>query len=110
MLAIVSEVSMVRRTSEEWRLLVEDWIASGQGCEEWAAPRGILASTLGWWRWKLGMGTVRAAEPTRFLDVVVREPGPPPAPDLVVEVGALRVRVPVGFDARELRRVVDALC
>lgn len=44
-----------------------------------------------------------------FVDVVVVEPSAQ-VPDLVVEVGQVRVRVPVGFDARELRRLVDALC
>ena len=46
----------------------------------------------------------------RFADVVVVEPEPKSAPDLVVEVGELRVRVPSGFDAGELRRLVAALC
>ena len=100
---------MARKTSEEWRALVEEWLASGRRCEEFAQARGVRATALGWWRWKLGLGAGRAAEPTRFLEVVVAEPAAP-APDLVVEVGVVRVRVPVGFDAGELRRVVDALC
>jgi hypothetical protein len=44
-----------------------------------------------------------------FLDVVVVDAVLEAVPDLIVEVGELRVRVPVGFDARELRRLVDAL-
>ena len=42
-----------------------------------------------------------------FLDVVLdaREP-----PDLVVDLDGLLVRVPYGFDAGELRRLVSALC
>ena len=58
---------------------------------------------MGWWRWRL-----EAAEEPAFLDVIVAEPVT--VPDLVVEVGALRVRVPWGFDAVELRRLVAALC
>lgn len=102
---------MARRTSEEWRLLVKEWLDSGEGCAEWAEPRGIVAATLGWWRWKLGLSSGADRELPTFLDVVVREPIPRlDPPDLIVEVGTVRVRVAVGFDARELRRVVDALC
>lgn len=46
--------------------------------------------------------------PPAFLEVVVQERERPP--DLVVELGELRVRVPAGFDAHEVRRLVAALC
>lgn len=94
-----------RRSAEGWRELVEEWLVSGMSKESFARSRGVSPGTLGWWRWRLGIK--RSPEPA-FLDVVVAEPVA--APDLVVEIGALRVRVPVGFDAGELRRLVDALC
>src|SRR5689334_11923506 len=100
-----------RRTAEEWRALVEAWLASGQRCDVFAEETGVRASQLGWWRWKLGLSAPSKSEPTRFLDVVVTTPVPQRLPpDLLVEVGAVRVRVPAGFDACELRRLVDALC
>ena len=42
-----------------------------------------------------------------FLEVVVEEP---PPPDFIVELDDVRIRVPVGFDASELRRLVASLC
>jgi hypothetical protein len=56
------------------------------------------------------LGASPAEARPEFLDVVVIDGVVDAVPDLVVEVGELRVRVPVGFDARELRRLVDALC
>ena len=83
-----------RRTAEEWRGIVQDWLASGRSKDVYARELGVSPVTLGWWQWKLG----------------VVAPEPKSAPDLVVEVGELRVRVPSGFDAGELRRLVAALC
>ena len=95
-----------RRSAEQWRELVEEWLASGLARQVFARSRGLSPVTLGWWRWRLG---IEADRPPVFLDVIVAEPVTV-APDLVVEIGQLRVRVPSGFDARELRRLVDALC
>jgi hypothetical protein len=76
-----------------------------------AEQAGVRPAQLGWWRWKLGLSASAKSEPTRFFDVVVTAPVPVRLPpDLLVEVGAVRVRVPPGFDERELRRLVDALC
>ena len=77
---------------------------SGQTKRSFALAAGVNANTLGWWAWKLGRGT---AEPA-FLDVVVE--AAPVAPDFQLEMGGIRVLVPLGFDAGELRRLVDALC
>jgi hypothetical protein len=84
--------------------LVSEWRASGLTAQEYATSRGVNARTLSWWKWKL-----RTRHEQTFLEVVVTAPAPPP-PDLVVEFGELRVRVPSGFDALELRRLVSALC
>jgi hypothetical protein len=99
-----------RRTAEEWRGIVEDWLASGRSKDDYARELGVSPITLGWWQWKLGVVAPEPTRMTRFADVVVVDPELKPAPDLVVEVGELRVRVPSGFDAGELRRLVAALC
>ncbi len=91
-----------RRTAAEWHELVSDWKGSGLTAREYAAWRGLNARTLSWWKWKLGTDGGRG-----FLEVVLPEKD---VPDLVVEVGDVCVRVPAGFDAVELRRLVDALC
>lgn len=94
------------QTAERWRSLVEEWRSSGLSRSAFARARGLNASTLGWWRWRLGIAMNQ--EPA-FLDVVVTDRQERP-PDLIVEVGALRVRVPAGFDSGEVRRLVEALC
>ena len=91
-----------RRSAAEWKTLVERWLRSGESREAFAIANGLNATTLGWWRWKLDISA------PAFLDVVVEESAPPP--DFELAVGQVRVRVPLGFDAGELRRLVDALC
>jgi len=94
-----------QRNEAQWRGLVEEWRASGLSKEAFARSHGVSPSTLGWWTCRF-----RNEVPApRFLEVVVAPPAAP-APDLLVELGDLRVRVPRGFDAAELRRLVDALC
>ena len=71
-------------------------------------------STLGWWRWKLEV------EGVDFFDVVVADEEFQPeisvADDAVapssfqLDVHGIGVQVPTGFDARELRRLLDVLC
>jgi hypothetical protein len=92
-----------RRTAAEWHELVVEWKSSRLTAREYAAWRCVNPRTLTWWKWKLGA----ELEPA-FLEVVVTEETR--LPDLIVEVGDLRVRVPTGFDSGELRRLVDALC
>jgi len=100
-------MAMRRRSAAEWRTLVDDWKSSALDAEAFSADRGVNAATLKWWRWRLRADDVATAEVPGFLEVVVTERD---APELVVEVGAFRVRVPFGFDAGEVRRLVAALC
>lgn len=96
-------MAQVRHSAAEWEELVSGWQASGLSCRGYAEEVGVNPRTLSWWKWKLG----GAAPRPRFMELVVQAE---PAPELIVEVGALRVRVPCGFDAGELRRLVVALC
>ena len=95
---------MARRTREEWRRLVAQWRGCGEPRATFARRVGVNANTLGWWAWKLGA----EESETSFLDVVVEEPVA--APDFQLDIDGVRVLVPLGFDAVELRRLVDALC
>lgn len=114
------------RRAEEWQQLVGEWRGSGLPCKAFASARGVHPHTLSWWAWRLesrsprrgparrscaGRSAVSAAAPAapRFVEVVVSDCPTVPL-DFVVEVRDLRVRVPVGFDAGELRRLVGALC
>jgi hypothetical protein len=98
---------MERRSASEWEALVQEWRASGLSRRAFAAWRRVHPQTLSWWAWRLGGGNRVAVRPA-FVEVVVSEP--PSAPALVVEVGQVRVHVPRGFDAGEVRRLVAALC
>lgn len=88
-------------------MLVSEWECGDQSATEFARKRGLNVSTLRWWRWKLRGEAREERAMAAFFEVVVEAPEPP---DLVVELGDVRVRVPTGFDAGELRRLVAALC
>lgn len=114
------------RSPEEWQRLVTAWRASGMACKAFASELGVHPHTLSWWAWRLGsrslardavrpgrtgslVPTARARAPG-FVEVVVSD-APSTVPcDFVLEVRDLRVRVPHGFDAGELRRLLGALC
>ena len=89
----------MKRSPEERRALVHAWKQSGESRQQFAARIKVHPQTLTWW--------ARAFDPEipRFAEVVPR-----PDPELVVEFGHLRIRVPRGFDANELRRLMEALC
>lgn len=91
-----------------WAERVRAWRASGEPVAKFVQGRGYSASALRSWAQRLG-----PAEPSpRFLRVVPSKPMPAPgsgAPELVLEVGAVRVRVAPGFDPALLAEVVRAL-
>ena len=97
-----------RRSESEWRALVAEWQASGESRKAFASRRGLAQGTFTWWAWRLRERTADA-EPA-FLDVVVVDSVVEEVPDLIVDVGQVRVRVAAGFDAQGLLRLVDALC
>jgi hypothetical protein len=94
---------------ERWRELVEQWRVSGQPAREFAAHRGIKASTLAHWKWRLGRegsSGALAAFPA-MIEVRAR-----PSHDerFEIELGASRrLRVPASFDADALRRLIAVL-
>lgn len=99
---------MPGKSAAEWRVLVDRWLSSGQCRTEFAAANGLNVNTLSWWRSQFAREK-KSLPAATFAEVVVEDERT--APDLIVELGdGLRVRVPAGFDATELRRLVDALC
>ena len=95
-----------RRSAAEWQRLIDQWLTGGQTREQFAHTHGLNPATLGWWHWKLR----QRHQLPQVLNIDVVDVAPAHAPDLIVELDHLRVRVPSGFDAGELRRVVEALC
>ena len=97
-----------RHSPEEKRTLVSIWRASGQSQSRFALEHGVAQSSFS--KWVALYKPAPMALPT-FATVEVVDESPPP-PNLLVHLGAtgLRVEVPPGFDATELRRLVGALC
>jgi transposase-like protein len=96
-----------RFSPDERRALVADWRSSGQSQSRFAFEHGVPQSSFS--KWVARYTPAAVALPT-FATVEVVDERPPP--NLLVHLGAtgLRVEVPAGFDAAELRRLVGALC
>lgn len=92
-------------TQDLWRGRVTAWQRSGLTADAFCADKPFAASTLRWWASRLR----RAPAPT-FVELrPSRAVVVPPPTELVVEVGAARVRLTPGFDPALLGAVVAAL-
>jgi hypothetical protein len=115
---------MERESRETWSKRIERWKDSGLTAKEFAAELGINAHSLTWWRWRLS-STRTAATKTRVRTqrTASEVSSATPAPLTFVELSAavaleplevvlpssLRIRVPSGFDAGALRRLLEVL-
>jgi len=94
---------------EQWRERVAQWRSSGETAREFAARRGINASTLSYWAWRLGReapGSAGLVHASAMIEVHAR----PVADDrFEIELGGRRVRVPPSFDVGALRRLLAVL-
>ena len=97
-----------KRSEPEKRAIVQSWRRSGVPQSRFAVENGIAPSSLAKW---IERYSTRSMTLPTFAKVEVVDESPPP-PNLLVHLGAtgLRVEVPAGFDAAELRRLVGALC
>jgi hypothetical protein len=86
--------------------MVEAWRRSGQGLGEFARRHGVQRKRVAWWASRLRGG---AAEELSFHPVLVTgRPGEREGIELEMSSG-WRVRLPRGFEADELRRVLTVL-
>jgi hypothetical protein len=92
----------MRRTAADRQAEVAGWRASGRSASAYAKARGIAQTTLA--RWAREVDAVPLHAEPAFLRVELA-----PAAELVVEVGAARLRVQRGFDPTLLAAVVAAL-
>jgi len=115
---------MSRTGREEWSKRVQRWVESGLTAKEFAAETGLKASTLSYWKWRLGsehrpQSSVPAAAKSAKLHRPKRarattptfvELAPSPAsialPLELVLHESMTVRIPVGFDETTLSRVL----
>jgi len=66
-----------RRDARQWAKLVRAWKRSGLTAREFSSSHQLNASSLIWWRWRLGRGAVgdTAAQPLRLARVDVTPDG-----------------------------------
>ena len=97
-----------RRSDERRRQILAEQRASGLSVAAFARERGLSAWTLYDWRRRLGEQAVPQEKP-EFVQVMVA-PSASRASTIAVELEAgMRVHVPAGFDAAELRRLLEVL-
>jgi hypothetical protein len=102
----------------EWARRVEEQEKSGLSIREFAEQQGLKPGSLSFWRWKLARSGhaagLPAVTPLGFVELTaVPSPAPEPRSEgLVFEIGLASdrsIRVPAGFDASELARLVAVL-
>ena len=121
---------MARRTRQQWKQIVREHDRSGLSTAQFAQGRGLNASTLQVWRWKLGRDragkraakrrtSAKTAATVRLLPVRVSGGPSTPAPSVGSSVarasitigtgGEVRVDVTLDVDPRDVARLVAAL-
>lgn len=107
---------------EEWSARVSDWRRSGRTSKEYAAEAGVKASTLLWWStrlnreqagWKRRRSRRRGAEPSHQREqwpIVELSGGGGVDERFELELReGRRLRIPPGFDAEALSRLLAVL-
>ena len=115
---------MSKTGRDEWSKRVQRWVESGLTAKEFAAETGLKASTLSYWKWRLGSeqqaessastaaksrtpqrsDRSRASRPTFVEYSPASASGGAPL-ELVLHE-SMTVRIPVGFDEGTLSRVL----
>jgi hypothetical protein len=92
-------------TAAIWSERARAWRASGLTAAAFADGKGFAGSTLRFWASRLKSAPVASAP--RVVQLVARRAEP--ETEVVIEVGAVRVRVRRGFDRALLAEVLGAL-
>lgn len=88
--------------------VVAEYESSGRSAVAFCSSAGIARVTLTRWRRELERGDRRGSAATRFVEVRPSRPARPACFDVKLAGGVL-VRVPSGFDAAELGRLLSTL-
>ena len=92
--------------AREMAALVAKFERGGESAEEFARRQGMRPSTFAWWRSELKRR--RRRQERERIELV--EIGGKPADFELSLANGVRQRVPVGFDAAALARLLDVLC
>jgi len=104
--------------AETWARRVAEWKASGLTSEAYCEGKPFTPGGLRHWAYRLGAGRSPEAAPVRIAKVVriPRAKAPPEAderacivPELILEVGPVRIEVRTGFDRATLAAVLDVV-
>ncbi len=103
---------MKTQTRSKWQARVDAWQASGKSCRAFARESGLNASSLAWWKWKLG--SLEAPAEPEFVEVTedfmaAALPGLGDEPTIELLVSGVEVRVRGAVDPDALTRVLDVL-
>jgi transposase-like protein len=101
-------VGMTKTSEDKWRGLIAAQEKSGMGVREFAESRGLSPATMYWWRSRLRERTpslvpVAVTAP----EIAARIAATTAAFEL--EIGAMVLRIPAGFDEVDLQRLLRAL-
>ena len=109
---------MASGAESEWSERVARWKTSGLSTRELAAAEGVNASSLAWWKWKLGKGapsrpkkkrakaSSSEVEPLAFVQLRAPSSGRPV--EVVLASGQV-LRVPPGADVGLVASLASAL-
>ena len=105
-----------RRTRADWRQLLARQARSGLSIAAFARREGIRPQSLHWWRWKLRETNAPLPSSTGsvspgFVQLDLRHPtsdGDAGAFEIAMP-GDVVIRVPRGFDTRELRAILETV-
>lgn len=111
-----ASAAKVSAAEARWAKRVERLERSGLSLRAFAEREGLKRGSLSCWKWKLAgrRGRRRPASPSvaplRFVELTAKAASPAGAVGFeVVLASGRRVRVPGGFDAGELSRLVQVL-
>ena len=103
-------MATMREREGAWRDRIRRWQQSGLGRKEFAEREGVHPSTLGWWRSALARRDGgQKIQPVVALTRVTVTPTIATMPLEIVVKGGPVVRVPMGFDAATLARLLTVL-
>jgi transposase-like protein len=94
---------MTRYSLEEKAKMLEGWRSSGKGVWEYARAIGVKGQTFSKWV-KKETGSRQFVEIKPKIRAEMRIP-----PEIIVERGEIRVRLPLGTGGEELRTVIELL-
>jgi len=108
------ELSGQAANREQWQAEVESWRASGQTLSAWARERNISRASLEYWKRRIPVAAPRVPSRSPLTLIPIRPMRPEVSDTAPIELvddarPRLRIRLPAGFDAVSLARLLDLL-